>query len=134
MIVLDASAVLELLLNTAPGEAVARRIAPAEESLHAPHLLSVEVAQVLRRYVAGRTATAEEAEAMLVDLGDLDISRYEHEPLLPRMWELRENLTVYDAAYIALAEVLDAPLLTLDRRLASAPGIGAVVELISREA
>ncbi len=130
MIVLDASAVLELLLNTEGGSQVSDRIADPAESLHAPHLLSVEVAQVLRRYVASRSISAELAVAALDDLAALDIDRYEHEPLLPRVWELRDNATAYDAVYLALAEVLDAPLLTFDARLAAAPGHTASVELL----
>jgi predicted nucleic acid-binding protein len=70
------------------------------------------------------------AAAALEDLAALDISRYEHEPLLSRVWELGENVTAYDAVYLALAELLDAPLLTLDGRLATAPGHAATVELL----
>ncbi|GIU88121.1 MAG: ribonuclease VapC12 [Acidimicrobiia bacterium] len=132
MIVLDASAALELLLNTEGGELVRARIADPSESLHAPHLLAVEVAQVLRRYVASRSVTAEVAVAALEDLAGLDIAHYAHEPFLGRIWELRENVTAYDAAYLTLAEVLDAPLLTFDGKLATAPGHDARVELLSR--
>jgi predicted nucleic acid-binding protein len=130
VIVLDASAVLELLLNTGGGDQVRDRIADPDESLHSPHLLGVEVAQVLRRYLASRSILPETAVAALEDLAVLDIERYEHEPLLGRVWELRENVTAYDAVYLALAEVLDAPLLTFDRRLASSPGHDAAVELL----
>lgn len=131
MIVLDASAVLELLLNTDGGTRVRERLADPKESLHSPHLLSVEVAQVLRRYVAKRSITSALAEAALEDLAVLDIERYAHEPLLVRVWELRDNVTAYDALYLALAEVLDAPLLTFDRRLAAAPGHRASVECLA---
>jgi predicted nucleic acid-binding protein len=131
MIVLDASAVLELLLNTVGGEQVRDRIAHPDESLHSPHLLGVEVTQVLRRYVATGSISADIAVAALEDLAALDIARYAHEPLLGRAWELRDNVTAYDAVYLALAEVLDAPLLTFDRRLASSPGHDASVELLS---
>lgn len=130
MIVLDASAVVELLLNTDRGELVRDRIADVTESLHAPHLLAVEVAQVLRRYVASRSVAPEIATAALEDLAALDIAHYSHEPLLPRAWELRDNVTMYDAVYLALAEVLDAPLLTFDGRLATSPGHRASVELV----
>jgi predicted nucleic acid-binding protein len=130
LIVLDASAVIELLLNTDNGGIVAGRIAAPAESLHAPHLLSVEVAQVLRRYVATGSVPANVALEALDDLAVLDIARYAHEPLLRRVWDLRANVTAYDATYIALAELLDAPLLTFDRRLAGTPGHGAVVELL----
>jgi predicted nucleic acid-binding protein len=130
LIVLDASAVLELLLNTEGGSLVRERIADPDETLHAPHLLSVEVAQVLRRYAAARSITAETSAAALGDLAALDIARYPHEPFLPRMWELRESITAYDAVYLALAEVLDAPLLTFDDRLAASPGHVATVDVL----
>jgi predicted nucleic acid-binding protein len=130
VIVVDASAVLELLLNTESGTLVRERIADITETLHAPHLLSVEVVQVLRRYAATGATTVELAAAALEDLAALDIARYEHEPLLSRVWALRENVTAYDAVYIALAELLDAPLLTFDGRLATAPGHAATVELL----
>lgn len=131
MIVLDASAVVELLLNTVTGRRVMDRIADPAESLHAPHLLGVEVSQVLRRYVRAGEIGADTAASAVTDLAELDIARYEHEPLLPRVWQLRENLTAYDGVYIALAEVLDAPLLTRDSRLAGSSGNGAVVELVN---
>jgi predicted nucleic acid-binding protein len=132
VIVLDASAVLELLLNTDAGTDVRERIADPGETLHAPHLLCVEVAQVLRRYVATRAVDADVARVALEDLAALDIARYSHEPFLPPVWELRENVTAYDAVDLALAEALDAPLLTSDPRLASAPGHDALVELVPR--
>jgi predicted nucleic acid-binding protein len=131
LIVLDASAVIELLLNTEGGARVGDRIADPMESLHAPHLLSVEVAQVLRRYVSTRAITAATGNAALVDLADLDIEHYAHELFLGRVWELRDNVTAYDAVYLALAETLEAPLLTFDQRLAAAPGHHAWVELVS---
>jgi predicted nucleic acid-binding protein len=131
VIVLDASAALELLLNTEGGAKVRERIADPSESLHSPHLLAVEVTQVLRRYVAGSAISAEVAEAALDDLAALDIAHYSHEPLLARVWQLRDNVTAYDAVYLALAEVLEAPLLTFDRRLATSPGHDAIVELVT---
>ena len=131
MIVLDASAVVELLLNTDGGSLVRERISNPSESLHAPHLLSVEVTQVLRRYVAARSIGAEIAAAALEDLAALDIARYAHEPFLDRVWELRDNVTAYDAVYLALAEVLDSPLLTFDGRLAAAPCHFATVDVIA---
>jgi len=131
LIVLDASAVVELLLNTDRGGLVRDRIADPAESLHAPHLLSVEVAQVMRRYVLVSSIEPEIATAALDDLAALDVARYAHEPFLGRVWELRENVTAYDAAYLALAEVLDAPLLTFDERLAATPAHVAEVELLA---
>lgn len=99
-------------------------------TLHAPHLVGVEVAQALRRYVRNGTISAERARLALTHLTQLDLRRYPHEPLFPRMWALRENLSAYDAAYVSLAEVLDAPLLTLDRALATVPGSTASVEVL----
>ena len=131
MIVLDASAVLELLLNTEGGSRVRGRISDPAESLHAPHLLSVEVTQVLRRYVAARSIDAAIAAAALEDLAALDIARYPHEAFLGRVWELRDSVTAYDAVYLVLSEILDAPLLTFDRRLAASRGHGASVELVA---
>lgn len=130
MIVVDASAVLELLLGTPAAAQVERRILSGDESVHAPHLLDVEAAQVLRRYAAAGAISAARAREALEDLTDLPIARYRHDIFLPRIWQLRHNLTAYDAAYIALAEALRAPLLTRDGRLASAPGHRARVELI----
>ncbi len=130
MIVLDASAVIELLLRTAAGNAIAARISSPEVSLHAPHLLDVEVAQVLRRYVLAGDMSAERGTQAALVLCRLDIARYSHDLLLARIWELRASLTAYDAAYIALAEVLDAPLLTADGRLGRAHGHRARIELV----
>lgn len=130
MIVIDASAMLEVLLVTPAAVAAQDRIFSPTESLHAPHLLDLEVAQVLRRYCAAGEVEAERAEQALSDLADLALTRYPHQPLLPRIWQLRHNVTAYDAAYVALAEVLAAPLLTGDARLAGAPGHGATIELI----
>ena len=100
------------------------------QTLHAPHLLDVEVAQVVRRYAASGEINPERGRAALADLADFPLRRYPHGFLLPRVWELRNNLTAYDAVYVALAEALDAPLLTRDRRLASAAGHRARVELV----
>jgi predicted nucleic acid-binding protein len=98
--------------------------------LHAPHLLDVEVAQVLRRYtLAGKFGSERGGEA-LEDLADFPIARYPHQPFLFRIWELRHNVTAYDAAYLALAEALGAPLVTRDAKMASAAGHGAQIELM----
>lgn len=130
MIVLDASAVIELLLVTPAGRLVADRISDPDNSLHAPHLLSIEVAQVVRRLTSAGRLTARRGRAAFDDLAALPVDRHDHELLLPRIWALRANLTAYDAAYVALAEVLDAPLITLDQRLATAPGHRATIELV----
>ncbi len=129
MIVLDASAVVELLLGTAEGAAVARRIDDPSIGLHAPHLLDVEVVQVVRRYVLAGQIGAERGKLAVDLLMALDLTRHDHDILLPRIWELRANLTAYDAAYVALAEALEAPLITFDGRIASAPGHRARIEL-----
>jgi predicted nucleic acid-binding protein len=129
VIVVDASAVLEFLLSTPLGVRLARRIAVPEETLHAPHLLDLEVAQALRRWVRTRQISTERAAAALQDLVDLHVERYSHEILLPRIWELRDSASAYDAAYLALADLLEAPLVTSDDRLRSVPGVRVRVEL-----
>jgi predicted nucleic acid-binding protein len=130
LIVLDASALLELLLVTDKGGEVAERIAAPEETLHAPHLIDLEVAQVLRRYVARRQLDEVRASQALEDLQDLDLNRYPHDVLLGRIWELRHNASAYDAAYLALAETLGAPLLTSDARLREVPDARAHIEVL----
>lgn len=129
MIVLDASALVELVLDTEAGRRVAARIDRIDESLHAPHLLTVEVAQVLRRLAATGELTETRSAEALQDATDLDVEHYEHELLIARAWDLRDNLTMYDAVYVALAELLDAPLVTFDERLASAPGHRARIDI-----
>jgi predicted nucleic acid-binding protein len=130
MIVIDASAVLEALLHMPAATAVEARLFAPSETLHAPHLLDVEVAQVLRRFAARGEIAPERGRSALADLADFPLQRYPHDLLLPRIWELRDVVTAYDAAYVALAEALDAPLLTRDRRLAAASGHRARVELV----
>ena len=119
MIVVDASAVLEVLLNSAKGERIAEIILDPAETLHAPHLLDLEVAQVLRRYCASGNMKPSRAQEALNDYLDLPISRYPHDLMLGRVWELRRNFTAYDAAYIALAESLPGALITCDAALAT---------------
>jgi predicted nucleic acid-binding protein len=131
VIVLDASALVELLLGTETGRAVGARISDPGLALHAPHLADVEVAQALRRYVREGVLEASAAAAALAELRTLDLERHSHEPLLERVWALRENVTAHDAVYVALAEALDAPLLTCDARLARAPGLRARFEVLS---
>jgi predicted nucleic acid-binding protein len=128
LIVVDASALLEVLLRTSTGGRIEHRLFAHGESLHAPHLLDLEVAQVLRRYAAVGELTPERGSEALADLADFPIHRYPHDVLLPRVWELRNNVTAYDGAYLALAEALAAPLVTCDAKLRSAPGHGAEVE------
>ena len=130
MIVLDASVVIEVLLATPAGEAIASCIFTGEESLYAPHLLDLEVAQVLRRYNAAGEMSADRGAVALQDLANFRIERYPHGFFLGRIWELRDSVTAYDGAYLALAEALPAPLLTRDRKLAKASGHRAEVELV----
>ena len=130
MIVLDASALVELILDTPTGRAVAARIADPAEGLHVPHLADIEVVQALRRYVRERDIDAVAAAVALDDLRALDLQRHAHEPLLERVWELRENLTAYDAVYVALTEVLDGVLLTCDGPLSRAPGLAGRIVLV----
>jgi predicted nucleic acid-binding protein len=129
LIVVDASALVELLLGGPAAPSVAQRLAVGN-SLHAPQLLDLEVAQVLRRYEARRQTDPKRCQEALDDLLSMSLLRHPHDHLLPRVWELRHNLTAYDAVYVALAEYLGAPLLTLDRRLANAPGHSARVDLV----
>jgi predicted nucleic acid-binding protein len=130
VIVLDASAAVEWLLQTSSGVEIAHRVLSSGESLHAPHLLDIEVAQVLRRAVNTRVVSTVRAREALVDLSQLRLQRYLHFPFLGRVWELRGNLTAYDAVYIALAETLGATLLTRDKKIALSPGHQARVEVI----
>ncbi len=130
MIVIDASAVIEMLLGLDRADAVIQRAFSKNETLHAPHLLDVEVAQVVRRYWRAGDLTAARGEEALRDLADLPIQRYPHEPLLARVWQLRNNVTAYDAVYVALSEGLGAGLLTLDGALARIPGVRIHVEVL----
>jgi predicted nucleic acid-binding protein len=130
MMVLDASAILDLLLRTSSGDRVLSRVSSASETLHAPEVVDLEVAQALRRLQAARQLTPRRADEALEDFLALDVARYAHRELLPRIWQLRSALSAYDAAYVALAEVLGAPLLTTDQRLARAKGHAAHVECV----
>ena len=130
MIVTDASVILDLLLNTPAAGRIKSRMFGSDETLHAPALLDLEIAQVLRRYASRREISAERGRSALAVLERFPITRYPHEPLLPRIWELRANLTAYDAAYIALAEGLDATFLTRDARVANAPTHRATIEVL----
>ena len=130
MIVIDASVVIEVLLQTNEGVAIGEKLLIRGASLHAPHLIDVEVAQVLRRYVLRGELYPERARQALDVLAEFPVTRYAHEPLLGRMWALRDNLTAYDAAYVALAEGLRAPFVTRDRRLSAVPGLATPVEIV----
>ncbi len=130
MIVEDASALIDVLLRTHAALAVEDGLFAPGLTLHAPHLIDIESAQVLRRYAAGGEIDDARGHAALDDLADFPIRRYPHDFLLPRVWALRHNLTAYDAVYVALAEAPEAALLTRDRRLAAASGHRARIELV----
>lgn len=130
MIVVDASAVTEFLLQTPLGQRVEARLFGGNEALHAPHLLDVEVVQALRRLVRTGDLGPGRAEEALDDLAALAIRRHAHFDLLRRAWELRDNLTAYDAMYVALAEATAAPLVTCDRPLGATPGHAAQMDIV----
>lgn len=125
MIVLDASVAVAALLR-----AGSAREAAAREQLHAPHLIDAEVAQVLRRLVAAGRLTASAGQRLLAEWSALALVRHPVHALLPRMWALRENVSAYDATYVALAETLGCTLLTADTRLARAPGTSCPVTVV----
>ncbi len=129
MIVLDASAAVDWLLRTNVGLQIENRIFARNESLHAPHLLHLEVAQVLRRVAQQNAVSPRRAEEAVSDLADLRIHLYPHGAFLPRIWQLRHNFSAYDAVYVALAEILGGTLVTRDRRLGSTATHAAKVEV-----
>jgi predicted nucleic acid-binding protein len=128
MLVVDTSAVLEALVASDPAPGLVERLA-ADGDLHGPHLIDTEVLHALRRLRIRDEISDERASDARNDFAELALVRYPHEPLNDRVWELRHNLTAYDATFVALAEVLAAPLITCDARLASAPGYEAQIEL-----
>ena len=129
MLVVDTSAVLAALAERTPDGGLVQRLAD-DGDLHAPHLIDIEILQALRGLVRGGKLSADRAEDVRTDVAALAITRYGHEPLADRVWALRENLTAYDAVFVALSEALGVPLITCDARLAAAPGI--VVDLYPR--
>jgi len=123
MLVVDASAIVELLLARSAAEDIADHIVAHEHMLHAPHLLDVEILSALRRVVAAGEASPSRALEALADLSDLSVERYPHDILINRVWNLKDNFSVYDATYLALAELLTedgATLLTADAGFARA--------------
>lgn len=130
MIVLDTSAALELLLSLPLAGKVQQHLDVADWQIAAPQLLIVEVLQVLRRRTAAGLTSTDDANEALELLRDLNIHYFDHDLLADRVWELRENLTAYDASYVALAEMLNADLITADAKMASAPGNRAGILLI----
>lgn len=132
MIVLDASALVPLLLEDASRAPRIRAwLAAASDSLHAPHLIDLEVLSALRRMVRRGSISEERARFAMRGLRVLVLTRYPHAPLIGRVWAQRANLSVYDAAYVALAEALEARLGTLDQRLARAAGETVDVDLFA---
>jgi predicted nucleic acid-binding protein len=130
MKVLDASVLVEYLTGGEHGESSRRQIGESPGWLWAPHLVDAEVGHVLRSRVRVAEISAKKARAALTDLMEMRLQRVSHHLLAERAWELRENVSFYDGLYVALAEALEAPLLTLDTRLAKAPGVRAEIELV----
>jgi predicted nucleic acid-binding protein len=132
MIVLDASAAIEWLLQTPKAAAIEARLfsKASQPRWHAPHLLDVEVMQVLRKQAAKGSISDARGQEALQDFLDLPLVRYPHDFLLPRVWELRKNLSAYDAVYVALAEALGFPLVTCDANIAGAPGHRARIDVV----
>jgi predicted nucleic acid-binding protein len=129
VIVADASVLVPALVDDGGSGALAReRILAAE--VHVPALADVEVLSVVRRGVLAGRLTPERGAAALQDYADLAVERYPHLPLLGRAWQLRDSVSAYDAQYVALAELLDVPLVTADGRLARAPGLRCPVDLL----
>lgn len=131
MIVVDASAALEVLLRTALAAPIEARLLASGEALHAPHMIDLEICHVLRRYVRSGAITAQEGELALDDWLGLPVARHAHDLLLPQIWDLTASVGAYDAAYVALAETLGAPIVTSDARLARAHGHSAQVEVFA---
>jgi predicted nucleic acid-binding protein len=130
LIVLDASAAAEILLALPrAGARLRERLAEPGETIHVPHVFDLEVVATIRRHALRGALTESRAHRALAALRDLRATRYSHVPLRRRIWELREKVTPYDAAYLALAEALAAPLVTVDAALARAAGPPARVEL-----
>lgn len=128
VVVIDASAAIELVLDRPLARALLERL--GDEDLHAPHLIDVEVAHALRRLNAAKAIADTRVQEALNDFADLGIQRHAHDLFVPRIWQLRRSLTAYDAAYVALAEALEAPLLTLDAKLGRGHGHQATVEVM----
>jgi predicted nucleic acid-binding protein len=130
VIVVDASVLAVALGDDGTyGSAARRRL--ANETLAAPEIVDLEVVSVWRRLVAAKQMTARRAGAAVIDLRDLPLRRAPHRPLLDRIWELRHSVTSYDAAYVALAEALNAVLITADAKLARAPRTKCEIEVVS---
>ena len=130
MIVVDASALLEVLLRRPAADDVESWLRRPGQTIHAPHLIDVEVTQVVRRFAMRGEIDGQRGRTALADFSLISIERYPHDAFLFRAWELRNNFSAYDAMYVALAEVLDVPLITCDRRLANTAGHSASIEVL----
>ncbi len=130
MIVVDASALIDLFLQTSPAATIAHILFAPGQTLHAPHIIDFEVAQVFRRYALAQEISSDRGQAVLSELAIFPMQRHAAGILLPRIWALRNNLTAYDAAYVALAEALGAELVTRDQNLAASSGHHARIVLI----
>lgn len=117
MIVLDASIVVEILINGAMADSIRNELARRDESFIVPHLIDVEVVSAVRKLAVGQRIDAHRSGQFLEGLAALPAERYAHTPLIRRVWELRHNFTAYDAMYIALAEETDSVLYTCDEKL-----------------
>ena len=129
MFVLEASGAVELVLNTAADKRIASRLDDPAQIIHAPHLIDVEIAHVLRRYTLHGVLNAARCERALSQWRELDVERHSHDLFLDRMWQLRHNVSAYDAAYVALTEALSTVLVTGDGRLQRVPGLAIRIEL-----
>jgi predicted nucleic acid-binding protein len=131
MPVLDASVLVEYLAGGEHAQQARRYILEDPGRVWAPHLIDAEIGHVLRRGTLAGELSANDARAALSALARIRLRRAPHGSLLERAWSLRANLSFYDGLYVALAELLDLPLLTLDGRIAKAPGLRAKVEVIA---
>lgn len=134
MLVVDTSAILDAIAAREPAPGLTARLSE-DGDLHAPHLIDIELLHALRGMMMRDEITAERAQDARADFADTSLLRYPHEPLSDRIWELRHNLSAYDAAFVALAETLEVPLITCDGRLASSSAHNAQIELfeVTRE-
>lgn len=131
MIVVDASVLATALLDSGGSGALARIALANEPMSHGPALLDLEVASAIRKRLRLGAIDRRAAESAVEDLRVYPVQRHDHRPLLHRIWDLRDNLTAYDAAYVALAEALDATLLTADRRVSGAPGLRCAIRVLT---
>jgi predicted nucleic acid-binding protein len=130
VIVLDSSAAVEWLLGRAGAPAVSRHLLDAATTVHAPAVMPVEVTAAVRGLVLGRHATPARGRDAVTDLTQMDVTYHDPLLLVGRAWELRDNLSAYDAVYVALAELLGATLVTGDARIARAPGISIEIDVV----